>query len=230
MGRYGQDDWDSLYKTGISDAHTLYGNDSPRSVAAAHLHYASVEQLIYRHLMDRGVKVRGPVLDIGSGAGHWLEFWHSLGAEKVDGLDCSILAVNHIRARFARAENVSCRQGQAQTLVREWGPRAYNLISAVSVMYHICDDAEWEAVIGQIGALLRPGGMFIATGHFGCLDGLDVGVDRWGCVYKRLRSKRRWARTLSAAGFADLRLYRNRIYLWADKSLPHNSVMIGTRA
>lgn len=206
--------WDDAFYSGqITDRNTI---SRGRSLIAAALHYASVETIILRHLP------RSPerVIDIGSGAGHWLDFYTMLGAE-VAGCDVSAKCVEYLRQRFDAVEH-----GPALAALPALG--VADLVNAIGVMFHIVDDAEWQATIRAVSDCLRPGGLFVVGGHFGWLDGVNVQWDG-GTVNKRLRSARRWRSVLHAAGFDRVRIARNYAYLHASEPLPENNILFAVK-
>jgi hypothetical protein len=105
----------------------------------------------------------------------------------------------------------------------------YDIANAVGVMFHIVDDSEWQNTISAIANVLKKGGLLVAGGHFGLLDGLNVQIDKDGGINKRLRSKRRWVRALKEAGFRSIKVYRNNVYLWINDSLPENNILVATK-
>ena len=89
-GRYStfidRDWWNDYYETAnIDDAHTV---EPEKGLYPTLVHYNGVENIILSHLFNNGITVSGSsVLDIGSGAGHWIDFYSKLGAARVHGVD-----------------------------------------------------------------------------------------------------------------------------------------------
>jgi hypothetical protein len=96
-------------------------------------------------------------------------------------------------------------------------------------MYHIVDDEEWSRTIQLIGEAVRPGGLFVASGHFGWFNNANVQIDNHDRVNKRLRSRTCWRKHLYSAGFTNVKFYRNFSYLFVREKLPENNVMIATK-
>lgn len=209
---YQVDWWDrAFYQGEITDRATIYWR---RGLVQTALHYASVETIILpalqRQRMDR-------IIDIGSGAGHWLKFYQGLGSEAV-GCEVSTKCVDHLRSSGYTVEH-----GAAAEVLPMLGHA--DVVNAIGVMFHIVDDAEWERTIHLVGAALKPGGLFVVGGHFGWLDGVNVQVGEDGTVNKRLRSARRWRKVLKGAGFSTVRIVRNRAYLRSTEPLPENNIL-----
>lgn len=225
---YDPDAWwdDDFYTAGISDSRTI----SPRkSELTSRYHYASVEMLLLRHLFHHPVPLgTAAVLDIGSGSGHWIDFWRSLGVASVDGIDVSRSAVEHLRGRYAGLDTVRVHQGRTREAAAAL-ERRFDVVSAIGVMFHIVDDGEWAESLSVLADRLVPGGILVVGGHFGLLDGIDVQADRNGRVNKRLRSLRHWRRSLRERGFERFHLYRNDAYLRIRDTLPENSVLVAVK-
>ncbi len=234
--------WDkSFYTDGVSDRQTIH---SSKHRLSASYHYASVEQIICRLLFNRRVqsspRLLGPkssdsnpfqgchVLDLGSGSGHWITFYSNLGAERVDGIDISKESVTYLQDQYSDRADVSIYHGMIHEVLAAH-QSSYDLINAIGVMFHIVDDEEWHRSLHEISQHINPGGLLIVGGHFGLFDGLDVGLDASRRVFKRLRSKRRWQKTLRKFGFRDITVVRNHAYLHINDPLPENSIMIATR-
>lgn len=219
--------WDgSFYTSGVSDRKTIYAEQDQRSTL---YHYSSVENLILRHLCRRRFEVEGrQVLDIGSGAGHWIDFYRELGAQRVVGIDVSKSSVDHLREKFRDTDAVEVHQGTAQRAL-ESVQGDFALVNAIGVMFHIVDDQAWRETLRVLGERLEPSGLLVVGGHFGWVDGVNVQIDAQGQVNKRLRSRGRWKRALRELGFGRIRFYTNRAYLRIPQILPENSLLVAQR-
>lgn len=219
--------WDTdFYSAGLSDRQTIAPDKDPIS---ARYHYCSIELLLLRHLFNHGFPIAGSsVLDVGSGAGHWIDFYLDLGSSHVLGIDLSESSVAYLRRKYGGSGRVSLVHGTVHdALLDRSAP--FDVVSAIGVMFHITDDGEWLDTIRLVGDRVRVGGLFAVGGHFGLLDGVNLQINDQGRFSKRLRSKRRWKRALTVAGFSDIRFYRNRAYLWIDDPLPENNLLVATR-
>ena len=96
--------WDKFFYTrGISDRQTL--SPTKNSISAKY-HYCSVELLILKHFCNQGIVPKGSsVLDIGSGAGHWIDFYKSLGVVRTIGIDVSESSINHLKTKYSTDAN-----------------------------------------------------------------------------------------------------------------------------
>lgn len=223
---YRDSEWfNRFYGTGVSDRQTIRAELSP---LAARYHYNSVEMQIFRHLRTHRVSLeRAAAVDIGSGSGHWIDFYRSLGCATVEGIDVAPAAVSHLRKKYSDCAWVAIHEGKAAEILGQLR-RTYDLVNAIGVMFHIVDDAEWSRTITVIADSLKPGGLFVVGGHFGLVGGVDLQAER-DQTYKRLRSGRHWRSTLRQAGFSRVDVYRNSAYLWIEDSLPENNVLVATK-
>jgi len=216
--------WDSdFYISGVTDRQTI----SPRKSEMSSLyHYCSVEELILRHLFNNNIATDNiNILDIGSGSGHWIDFWQKLGAYSIDGIDISKSSIDHLKSKYSSNESIRVHQGRSVDVIRTLN-RSFSVVSAIGVMFHLVEDQEWSDTISAVADNLDSEGMFVIGGHFGMLDGIDVQIDQNGHINKRLRSKRHWVRKLRESGFSTCRLYRNNAYLGIRDTLPENNILI----
>lgn len=218
--------FDRFYGTGVSDRQTIA---SDKDAISAQYHYASVELLITRHLVNHGIGLQGAsVFDIGSGAGHWIDFYRTLGAKQCVGIDVSENAANHLRDKFRDDGSVQIENGLFQDFLEETADK-YDLINAIGVIFHVVDDSEWARGLAAVANSLRDGGYFIVGGHFGWANNVNLQFDSQNNFNKRLRSKRNWIRNLKSLGFRKFKLYRNNSYLFINDSLPENNILIAER-
>ena len=219
--------WDrDFYTEGVSDARTI---SASKSIISAHYHYASVQLLILRHLSRQQMDVDGAsVLDVGAGSGHWIDFYRSLGATRVTGVDISTAAVQHLRNKYSGDPDIEIVKGTALSVVA--GKRAcFDVVNAIGVMFHIVDDAELTELVRAAATALRPGGLMVIGGHFGLFHGINLQIDRNDRINKRLRSRRFWRRLLVGAGLTEVRCIANTAYLHISDTLPENNLLVARK-
>ncbi|MDH3199010.1 MAG: class I SAM-dependent methyltransferase, partial [Candidatus Krumholzibacteria bacterium] len=109
--------WDGAFFTkGLSDRQTI-GPD--QNVLTGAYHYASVELLVLRHLRNGRFDLESKsVCDLGSGSGHWIDFYLSLGASRCVGVDVSSKSVAFLQERYAGRHEVEIRQGAVVDVLR----------------------------------------------------------------------------------------------------------------
>ncbi|MBI5359933.1 MAG: class I SAM-dependent methyltransferase [Planctomycetes bacterium] len=133
-------------------------------------HYNNWLYKIQEHLFRRHVAgltadwSQKNVLDIGSGTGFYLEQWKKLGVRSITASDMTDAALENIAKKFPGIESHKFSAGKAipETLCRN----RYDAISAIAVLFHIVDDAEYRMAFNNISRLLRPDGFFIFTENF----------------------------------------------------------------
>ena len=101
---YDANNWwnDRYYTTGVSDAKTIRQEQDEMSTA---YHYSTIELLILRHFCNNGIVVKNKaIFDIGSGAGHWLNFYSSLGAKELTGVDIARAPYEFLSKKYKRTQ------------------------------------------------------------------------------------------------------------------------------
>lgn len=154
------------------------------------------------------------VLDIGSGAGHWVDFYRDVfAARRVTAVEFVPGVCDALRLRY-RGHPVEVLNNDVSA--QGFSPGQFDIINAIGVMFHIVDDAAWERAIRNLARSLAPGGTIIVGGQFGwltrsvqfhCKDQFDSwqeaqarGMQREVLVNKRIRSLRAWRTATAAAG------------------------------
>jgi SAM-dependent methyltransferase len=96
------------------------------------------------------------VLDVGCGTGFWTEWYVSRGAHYT-GVDIAQVSVDRLaqadpEQRFVRADVSEGVPG---------GP--YDIVNVFDVLYHITDDARWEAALRRLARAVAPGGLLLVS-------------------------------------------------------------------
>lgn len=107
------------------------------------------------------------VLDVGSGTGHWVAFWHSLGAGSVTGLDLTPVSVRRLREKFPQDSFV-----EADVTKRVPADGPFELISAMDVLLHVVDDDGYRHAFRNLRLVARPGSRLLI------LEPLSTGAPR----------------------------------------------------
>ena len=219
--------WDNNFFTeGISDRQTISRQSSQLS---SMYHYCSVEMQILKHFYNNNISIKNyNLLDIGSGSGHWIDFYLSLGFSQAIGVDVSLSSVKFLKNKYESNNKVNIVHGSFTEVVENF-QIGFNIINAIGVMFHIVDDSKWEKAIQSVSKRLKDNGLFIIGGHFGLLDNLNIQVDKNGHINKRIRSRIRWKNALKNAGFSKIFFYKNNAYLWINAPLPENNLIIAKK-
>lgn len=146
-------------------------------------------------------------LDLGSGTG-WVVQELLRAGMRVEGCDIADLAVARLRTRFPQASFFQVTLG---TDSLPHADAAFDVVTALDVMYHVTDHGAWRAAVDEAARVLRPGGLLIVS------DGLGE-ADRQPDDHVCFRSSSRWRSAASAAGLSEERLEPYFRWLSRDRS------------
>lgn len=228
--------WHRASPGSLSDADTIAAE---RGSLATRFHYNAVENSIIECLAGRGLPQPVRVLDVGSGAGHWIDFYFDVfGAEQAVGIEISEPAVQALEAKYADVPDVTIVEAD----ISDPGfalDGEFEIVNAIGVMFHIVDDDRWERAVAALGRRLAPGGVFVVGGHFGHVtqnvqfhrtDSFSSWEDfrsaggETALVNKRIRSLRRWRRGAARAGLHAACVRRTRQS--GSLQTPENNVLV----
>lgn len=152
------------------------------------------------------------VLDAGCGKGYFSRRLGTFG-HRVDGIDTSPHAIAECRALGGPGESYHL------SALAEWSPsRLYDAVVCIDVLYHLMDDAEWEASVRHLASLVRLGGVIGLVDH-------DRDDDVVWHDYQKTRGRARYTSLLESAGFAVTRFVTNDFM--HDPSGMHVAVRVG---
>jgi SAM-dependent methyltransferase len=150
------------------------------------------------------------VLDVGSGTGFYVDCWRELGAARIAASDIAEVAVERLREANPRldVERFDLRERPPAALAR----RRFGAISAMEVVFHLLDDADYERAFATLFDLLEPGGVLVFSENF-----LHDGELR--VPHQRSRTLAQIERVVRGAGFEVL---SRRPQFWLMNE-PHDS-------
>lgn len=156
-------------------------------------------EVLTQALHDQAFDPRGRrVLDVGCGTGFFTGYYLERGAE-VTGMDIAPVSVETLRARHP----------QARFILADVGERAiedrYALVNAMDVLYHITEDARWEAAVTHLAAAVEAGGLLVVSDAFSEMDRL--------AEHNRMRPLARYRALLTAAGLQVAGLHPTHVLL-----------------
>ena len=99
------------------------------------------------------------VLDIGCGTGFWTDWYVTRGAHYT-GVDIAQVSVDRLASRYPDHRFVRADVSEGVP----GGP--YDLVNVFDVLYHITDDARWEAALRHLAGAVAPGGLLLVTDVF----------------------------------------------------------------
>jgi SAM-dependent methyltransferase len=207
--------WHRASGGSLSDAGTIAAG---RSAVATRYHYDAVEASIIEYLATRPLPDELSVLDVGSGAGHWIDFYREVfGAATVVGTEISEPTAESLREKYDGVSGVEIVSDDVSSEGFDLGQR-FDVVNAIGVMFHIVEDQRWELALGNLARHLAAGGSLLVGGQFGRVtqdvqfhrknefetwDEFRTGDELPRLVNKRIRSLRRWR---EAADRANLRV------------------------
>jgi len=186
--------WNDWYSgTNLTDNETIEtGVDN----LYTRVHYAGIEEALAQILRERKVNLpESHVVDIGTGAGHWIQFFDDLGASRITGLDIAKEPIKQLSEQHAHNSRIQFKQ--CDVAVNEI-PDA-DIIVGVGVMFHIVDEKRFQQAVENIIKSLEPDGVALLTGSVGWFSYVAIRDDD-GSAMKRRRSKRHWRRVINKAG------------------------------
>lgn len=212
---------DVLREGALDDASTIKRGSS---ALRARYHYNAVENAILEHALRRGFPERPATLDVGPGAGHWLDFYrNAFGARRVVGVEISTSAADALSATYAEDPEVSIALADIADEDLELGER-FDVVNAVDVLFHVVDDDRWRRAVGNLARHLAPGGRLVVAEHVGAVShdagfrspdparGEEPGPPGSPTVLvtKRVRSPRSWRACAREAGLVEIAVERIR--------------------
>lgn len=146
---------------GIDDMTTITRRADPRK---ARYHYNAVENAILEWALRTPLPDRPAILDVGSGAGHWVDFYRAVfDARHVVALEFAASAAAALRSKYARENAVSVAEVDVSGDL-DLGER-FDIVNAVDVLFHVVDDRRWLRAVQNLGRHLVPGGRLVIAGN-----------------------------------------------------------------
>ena len=187
-------------------------------------------------------------LDIGSGAGHWIDFMRAVfHVSDVVGVELTEQVADILRRKYAKGSGVTILCADIAEpgfdVDAIGGPVDY--ATAIGVMFHIVNDERWERAIANIASALKPGGKLIVGGDFGLITQnresvKTVQFSDWRefqrvqsqdapreYVTRRVRALSHWLRVARAHGLEMIDLVRSQNN--PNISTPENDVLLLVR-
>ena len=199
----------------------------------ARYHYNSVENSIIRYLVTRKMPAAPYILDIGSGAGHWIDFYlEVLRPERIVGMEISEPCTAALRKKYAGKENIDIIEADIASPDLTMKEK-FDLINAVGVMFHIVEDELLMQALKNISSRLKENGVVVVSGQFGWITrntefycSSQPESQASAVFYKRIRSLSFWKDCAGQAGLKVERLQRTT--QCQDIFTPENNILILT--
>ena len=160
---------------------------------------------------------------MGSGTGHWIDFYLGVYlAKAVTAVEFVPQMADFLRAKYAGRPEVTVLQAD---VARDPLPEnQFDIVNAIGVMFHIVDDGRWKQAVARLLAALKPDGLMLIGGDFGAEtrnvqfhkadrfdswsehDALNVPAS---LVNKRVRSLSDWTRLAGDLGASVVEVVRS---------------------
>ena len=187
--------------------------------------YVLRAEVLTRALARSGVSPSGArVLDVGCGTGFWTEYYAARGAHYT-GVDIAQVSVDRLAARYPAQRFLRADVSDGVPA----GP--YDLVNVFDVLYHVTDDARWEAALRHLAGAVAPGGLLLVT---------DVFAERGRLAeHNVMRPLKRYMEVLSAQGLTRIEVSPTHVLLnrhlgpwrflnrWPDLLLAADRMLLG---
>lgn len=161
--------------------------------------YALRGEVLARALRDQGFDPRGrTVLDVGCGTGFFTAWYLERGAT-VTGIDIAPVSIETLRVRHPQARFLLADVGESPIEGR------FALVNAMDVLYHITDEARWEAAVRHLAAAVEDGGLLLVSDAFSDMERL--------ADHNRMRPLDRYRALLNGAGLQLAGLHPTHVLL-----------------
>ena len=125
------------------------------------------------------------VLDVGCGTGFWTAYYTGRGADYT-GLDIAPTSIAKLQAAYPSARFMLTDVSEAE-LAGTW-----DIVNVFDVLYHVTDDAKWEAALSRLARAVAPDGALLVTDLFETPAGL--------AEHNKMRPFERYRSVLDATG------------------------------
>ena len=168
--------------------------------------YALRAEVLTQALRDHGFDPKDrEVLDVGCGTGFFTAYYLARGA-RLTGIDIAPVSIETLRARHPEARFLLADIGEQPIPPANQG--RYALVNAMDVLYHITDEARWEAALNHLTGAVGDQGLLVISDAFSEMERL--------ADHNRMRPLGRYRALLNAAGLQLAGLYPTHVLLNRD--------------
>ncbi|MCB0064499.1 MAG: class I SAM-dependent methyltransferase [Caldilineaceae bacterium] len=102
------------------------------------------------------------VLDVGSGTGYFVEYFMQQGAAHITGLDITQASVAYLRQAYPEHTFQVADIAEPNVNLAQ----QFDIVSIISVLYHIVDDAGFAQAVANLCDQVKPGGYLFLSDTF----------------------------------------------------------------
>jgi len=102
------------------------------------------------------------ILDVGAGFGYFIQKYLSWGAARITGVDLAEISIQELQHTFPQQEFFQADISEGNLPI----PGNYDLVSAISMIFHIVDDLRFEQALKNMCLRVKPGGHLIIVDAF----------------------------------------------------------------
>jgi SAM-dependent methyltransferase len=155
--------------------------------------YRRKKERLLQGLRKAGFDPKGAsVLEIATGTGVYVEMWRKLGISRLAGIDISQNATDALTRRFP--EYSFFKRDLSEPGLAALTGSGFDLVTAVDMLYHVVNDSDFAAALGNLAGTCKPGGYLAIHDFFVHGPDLESG-------YMKLRNLEGYAKALDRVGF-----------------------------
>ena len=188
--------WEQRLRTHPGITGVGYLGFSPKFLEHQYLSRMHQIELALRHYGLASLAGRS-VLDIGSGTGIWLNFWHQHGADHAVGLDFAQPSVDSLKTQFP--DDLIVQADVSVTPLPLPDTTRFDIISAFDILLHIVDSDSFQRTVANLAHHSAPGGWLIISDLI--VQGQGYVPKRSYAVHNKVRSLAEYRDVLEAHGF-----------------------------
>jgi len=197
----------------VGDKHPLYSDRDTiggLSELAALYHYASTEKMICLVLSLTETTNPKTLLDIGSGSGHWVDYFLRIfsNIEHIDACEISKDRCEYLSNKFINEKRIDIHNVSAEDFPVSIN---YDIICMIGCAFHIVDDKVMLNVLSKIGSAMNNSSVLIFNDLLPILSHGNQFSPKTDGYFKYVRSKRKWR---NIAKETKLKPYFLRNYDW----------------